>query len=61
MVDIDMSVPILVAYETKRSSIAGRRASKRPLVSPPVIMSVAFVVIADIEETTKCAIALEEV
>lgn len=58
MVNIDMSVPILVAYETERSSITGYRALKRSLVSLSMIISVACVVIADVEETTECAITL---
>lgn len=58
MVNIDMPLPVLVAYETERSSVAGYRALKRPLVSLSVIISVYCVIVARMEETTECAITL---
>lgn len=60
MVNVDMSVPIFVARETKRSSVARHRALERSLMSSFVIISVALVGIADVEETTECTVALEE-
>lgn len=40
MVNIDMPFPVLVAYKTERSSVAGYRALERSLVSLSVIISV---------------------